>query len=253
MPINPLLPILVPCLVFLFSEAGALWPRLFFVFTVLSFLAFLFTARQFSRTGPTRERATLYLILPTLFTFGALGFAVLLRNRGAVHLLYAAIAVFLYLYFRSLFMRTTSTVAALTYSLDNLSSYGTVIAVFFAGAGAYGLQSFLAMPVWPLMLVLLVVFGLSVTQIFWANGLALSAGLFWVPLTALILIELAWSLSFLSLSYYVLGAIIAIMYYMLVGLVRFYVLGRLTGGLARLYLGFGFLSIAAVLLTARWI
>ena len=49
------------------------------------------------------------------------------------------------------------------------------------------------------------------------------------------------------------GLILALCYYMLVGLVRFYLLGSINPRIVRLYLLFGFACMAAVLLTARWI
>jgi len=72
-------------------------------------------------------------------------------------------------------------------------------------------------------------------------------------LVCLVLVELAWSISFLTLSYYILGLILAICYYILIGLVRFYLLGTLDKKIAKLYLIYGFGALLIVLLTSRWI
>jgi len=64
---------------------------------------------------------------------------------------------------------------------------------------------------------------------------------------------LAWAASFTSLSFYILGLILAVCYYILIGLIRFYLLGRLTRQTIKLYLIFGLSSIFLVLLTAKWI
>jgi len=64
---------------------------------------------------------------------------------------------------------------------------------------------------------------------------------------------LAWSVSFLTLSYYVLGLIVAICYYVLIGLVKAYLLDNLSAKTVKWYLIFGFLALILVLLTARWI
>ena len=70
---------------------------------------------------------------------------------------------------------------------------------------------------------------------------------------AFVLIEIAWSLSFWPLSYYILGLVMAIFYYIIIGIVRFYLLNELDRKIIKLYLVFGFLGITLVLLTARWL
>jgi hypothetical protein len=68
----------------------------------------------------------------------------------------------------------------------------------------------------------------------------------------LVLSELAWAISFLSLDNNIAGFTLAIFYYMMVGLVRMELVSGLTKDKLRLYLGFGFASIIIILLTARW-
>jgi len=87
----------------------------------------------------------------------------------------------------------------------------------------------------------------------WANRIDLKIGFFYILIISLVLTELTWSASFLTLNFYILGLILAVCYYILIGLTRFHLLDKLTKRLVKLYLFYGFGSILIVLLTANWV
>jgi hypothetical protein len=252
MKYNCFLPLLISLAVIILSEIFFFWPQMIYVILVLAVLLFLFTLRQFKQASLKKEKWWNFLILPSCFYVGLIVFSSLIPNKLLVQLLFIFNTVFLYFYFRSLYYYLIKPDFYHDHSLENFSSYGNFLAFYFIASAIYGLQAFLNIPVWLLALVILVVVGLIVYQIIWINKINIHVGLFYILLACLILVELAWSVTFLPLSFYILGLILSICYYMSIGLIRFYLLNRLDKKIIKLYLIFGFSSIFMVLLTARW-
>ena len=94
---------------------------------------------------------------------------------------------------------------------------------------------------------------LIIYQVFWSNQLYNRENLFYIFLIVLCLLEIAWVVSFMSLNYYILGLLVSITYYIIIGLSRFFILNKIDKKIIKSYLVFGFLSIILVLLTARWV
>ncbi len=137
-------------------------------------------------------------------------------------------------------------------SLENISSYGNLLTFFFISSVVYDLQSFLDMPVWPLAVIIAVAAALIIYQTVWANGIEKKITIIYVLIGSLILVELAWAISFLPLDFNATGLILTICYYMLIGLVRHHLLDNLKKNIVKLYLALGFGSILLILLTTRW-
>lgn len=253
MQYNRFLPLIIPGVVFLFLELFYFYPKLIYVSLVFVLLLFLFAARQFVLSSEKEEKSWNILILPSVFTINLVMFSTLVSSKFFIQFLFFLCVVFLYYCFRTFYFYLIKTGSYKKYSLENISSYGNFLAFYFLASSVYGLQSFLNAPLWLLMLFLLVFIALIVYQTIWVNQINLKEGMFFLLLIDLILLELAWSISFLTLSYYILGLVLTISYYILIGLIRFYLLGILNRRHVKLYLVFGFSSILFVLLTARWL
>jgi len=258
MKYNRFLPLLVPGLVFLLLEVFYFKPKLIYVILVLIILLYFFTVRQFLVAVETKEKLYNFILLPAYFTIGLVTFSTMVpRESGAgkflLQLFFVLNAGFVYLYLRSIYHYINKHSFYKKYSLKNISSYGNFLAFYFLVSSVYGLQSFLNTPIWLLMMALLIFSGMIIHEIIWSNQINTETGLFYMLIFCLVIIELSWSVSFLTLSYYVLGLIMAVCYYIFVGLLRFYLLGNLNKKIIKLYLIFGSLSLVLVLFTARWI
>ncbi|MFH0892680.1 MAG: hypothetical protein V1867_07975 [Candidatus Falkowbacteria bacterium] len=258
MKYNRFLPLLIPLLVFALLEIFYFQPKLIYVVLVLSTALYFFTIRQFLLDGTVEEKWYNLVILPVYFSAGIVAMSTLVPRETAsgrvlLQSFFLLNAGFLYLYLRSIYHYLYNEKAQEKYSLKNLSAYGNFLAFYFLASSVYGLQSFLNLPVWLLMVVLVVFSGMMVYQVIWSHRINRQIGIFYILVFCLIIIELAWSVSFLTLSYYVLGLIVAICYYVLIGLVKAYLLGNLRAKTVKWYLIFGFLALILVLLTARWI
>jgi len=253
MKYNRFLPLIVPLITLIFLETFFFNPKLLYIIFVLIFLLFFFTARQFTLASKRGGKWWNYIILPFSFFSSLTIFSTMIPSKLLVQILFLINTIFLYYYFRSIFFNLIKESYYQKYSLENLSSYGNFLAVYFWASSLFGLQVFLNIQTWILMAVLLFIIALTVYEVMKANNIDLREGVIYILLICLVLTEVAWSASFLTLSFYILGLIIAVCYYILIGLTRFYLLKRLNPRLIKLYLIFGFSSIATVLFTARWI
>lgn len=253
MKYNRFLPLLVPLLSVILFELFIARPHLVYVVIILVILLFLFVVRQFLLSRAKPEKWWNVIIQPFVFFLGTISFTALIPSKSLLHILVVFFGIFIYLYFRTLYFYLVRPSKKNRLSLENLSSYGNFLAFYFIAASVYGFQAFLSFPIWSLMLLLMILTAMIIYQVFWANEIDLKKSLIYIVLGCLALIELAWSISFLTLSFYILGLILAVSYYVLIGLTRFYLLGKLNKSIIQKYLIFGLASILIVLFTSRWI
>lgn len=253
MQLNRFLPLFIPIIVFLFLELFYFRPNLVYVVVVFIALTFLFSLRQFIRVSGERTGVWNFIILPLSFTLGLVLFSVMVTGKLFVQLLFILDLIFLYIYLKHVYYYLTKSSYYKKHALENISSYGNFLVAFMFFSSIYGLQSFLNISVWILMLIVVVITALIVYQVIWINRIDLRQGSFYIILSCLVLVEIAWALSFLPLSFYLLGLVLAICYYMLIGIIRYHLLGNLNRRLVKLYLVSGLAAILLIFLTARWL
>jgi hypothetical protein len=253
---NRFLPLLIPLITGGMLELLYFWPSAIYSAAAVTIIIFLFAIRQLLCSGSKRERWWNLAILPAMFTLSVIAFSVILP-RSLVQPFFLFDVIFLYLYFRAVYyyLHFSSPVAIRNNgeSLLNLSIYGNFLAVYFMSSSVYGLQVFLGIKAWLLMLIIFVAFELIVYQVLWANRIDVRRSSIFILLAGFVLVESGWTASFLPLSYYILGLVLAICYYMIIGLTRFYLAGALDRRTVKKYLIFGFFSLITVMLSARWL
>lgn len=251
MKYSKLLTLLVPVLTTALLELFYFYPRMLHAVIFLLLSLFVFVAWVFGKESNIKK-PLVYAVLPTCFTGSLLAFTVLI-NIQYVQMFFVANVFFVFLYFRAVYFSIFEQEKYRSSSLENFSSFGNFIAFYFVASAIYGFQTFLDTKIWFLMLVLAVFVAVIVSQVMYTNKIDSAKWMLFVPVICLVLIELAWSFSFLTLSYYILGLVLAIDYYVLIGLTRFYLLAKLDARIIKLYISFGLLSVLVVLFTARWI
>lgn len=252
MKYNRLLPLLTPLITLIFLEIFYKNPKLIYVVLVLINLSIFFTLRQFCKAGEIEKNWRDFYILPGLMSAAVVFYSILLSSKAVIQLLFALFIVLLYLYLRHAYYYLVRPIAYEPFSIENISSYGNFLTFFLFASAIYGLQSFLNTPVWILMLFMLLIVLLVIYQIVWANKINVKKAAYYILLTGLILIELFWSISFLPLNYNAAGLILAICYYVIIGLLRHYLLDKLDKNKVKLYLAVGTISLVAILFTSRW-
>jgi len=252
MKYNRFLPIIVPLFVLMLFEVFYFSPRMIYVVLVLINLFIFFTVRRFNQASDINKGWQNFVILPSLMSAVVIAYCTLLSSKLIIQSLFIFNIILLYLYLRYLYYYLVLPASYEAFSIENISSYGNFLTFFLAAATIYGLQSFLNTSIWLLMVIMLVVTGLIAYQVIWTNKIDLSQGLPYIFISCLIIAELFWSISFLPLNHNISGLALAICYYMLIGLVRHFLLDKLDKKKIKLYLGFGFTSLIVLLFTARW-
>ncbi|MCK5416507.1 hypothetical protein KAI92_03710 [Candidatus Parcubacteria bacterium] len=247
------LPLLIPIIIGFLFELFYWKPKLIYYILILIVFLFYYTIRKFLKFSKVKESLIGLLVLPVYFTIGLVVFSTMVSNKVLVQFLFFINIVFLYFYFLSIYNYLLNVDKYKKGSLENFSSHGNFLSIFFIASSVYGLQSLVGISIVKLFFVLLLALLSIVYQVVWANKIDKRIGGMYILIACLVMIELAWALSFLTLSFYVLGLILAIYYYTLIGLVRFYLLGDFRKQIVKLYLIFGLSSIIVVLLTSRWI
>jgi len=250
---NKLIPILSSLITLFFLEIFFFNPKLVYVSLVILIIIYFFAIRQFVLASGRKDGILSYLILPVLFLFGIAIFGILIPSKFFVQMLFFADFIFVNIYFRTIYYLLLKPGKYQKNTLENMSSYGNFLAVYFTASGVYGLQSFLGINVWALLAFLLVFITAVIYQVFWANNILTKSSFFFIIILPLAFLEIAWAISFLSLSYYISGMLLAVCYYVAIGLIRYYLIGRLDKQIIKIYLIFGFISIFSVLLSSRWI
>lgn len=250
---NHFLPLILSISIYILLELFIYYPKLIYVILLVVILLLFFSVRQFIIAGGKKESMISLLILPSIFTVGAVIFSTMIYNRMVVQILILLNVFFIYFYFRALYYYLIKIDLYKPYFLYNLSSYGNFLAFYFWASSLYGLNVFLKTPIWILIILLMFIIMAIMYQILWAYSIEIKKGYFYILLVTLVLVELAWVASFLTLSYYVLGLLLAQFYYILIGIVKLYLREKLNSKNLKLYLIYGFLSIFLVLLSARWI
>jgi hypothetical protein len=253
MLINRLLPLILSFGHLVFLEIIFISPKLLFVFLVLLALFDFFVVRQFIIASKRQERWWYFIILPLVFTVSLTVFTTLLPAKWLIHLIFIINSIFNYFYFSVIYNYLIIPTKYKKNSLENTSSYGNFLAFYFLASSIYGLQIFLNVEIWRLMIVLLVASLFIVYEVFWANRVDNNARFFYMLILSFMIVEFAWAISFMSLNFYILGLILAIFYYTIIGLTRFYLLKTLNRQTIKAYLVLGICSVVLVLFTANWI
>lgn len=186
-------------------------------------------------------------ILPFIFINSLAAYSLILSTKAIAHILFSADAIFIFYYLKNIGRENNERF------LENISSYGGFLTVFFSLSFLYGLKSFLGIPVLFLITASIIVILLAVYEVLWANRIPLKFGGVYLFLVSLLLIQLTWVLYFLPLSYNFLGLIMAICYYIIIGIIKPFLRGALTKKTVKLYLICGLAGITAVLLSAKWL
>ncbi|MDO8667968.1 MAG: hypothetical protein Q7K35_02605 [bacterium] len=250
---NRILPLLIPLLIFLLQEVYFFYPRFIYIAAVLAVLLIFFIVWQFGRASEIDKQWWNYLILPVIMSVSVMAYSVFISNKLIIQLLFIFNLIFLYLYLRHVYYYLLNPLAYEVLSLESLSSYVNWLAFFLLASTFYGLESFLNLPIFWLVLIMIGATVLLIYQIIWVNKIELKNGLPYILISCLILVELFWSISFLPFNYNIAGLSLAICYYVIIGLVKNYLLDRLDAAKIKMYLILGLVSLLLILFTARWV
>lgn len=194
-----------------------------------------------------------FLISPLFLMVGGLFFILFLENQLFKHFLIFLVAFLLGLYLEAIFIYIYRHEKYQINSLENISSYINLISLLFFYSGFFGLLIFLNISVWLVVLLVLLVTVSLAYQTMWINKIDFKKSFLYILIIGLILCQLAWVISFLPIDFYASGAFLSVVYYLLSGLSRFYLLGTLNSLVIKRHLIIGSIVLILILGTTRWI
>lgn len=253
MKYNRLLPLLIPLFTLVLLEVFSFKPKFIYAIVVILNLSIIYAIRRFSKAGGIDKKWFNFIIFPCLLFLSSIFYAIFLSSKLLIQLIFIADTVLLYVYLKYVYYYLVRPVSYEVFSIENISSYGNFLSFFLASSAIFGLQSFLNIKIWLLMIIILVVILLVVYQNIWANKIDLKKSAIYLFVCCLVLIEVFWSIAFLPVNFNVAGLVLAICYYILSGLIKYHLLGSLDKNKIKLYLGFGLSGIFIILFTAKWL
>lgn len=254
-------PLVTSFITFFFLETFLFYPKSVYFGLILINLFFLFVLIELYSLKEYKKLFN-YFILPSLLTIGITIYSTMLANRTIIQCLFVLNIFFIFWYFKVIYLFIVKKSKKIFSSLENILSFGNFLSFFFISASLYGLYSRLSIPIIIILGVMLIIFILLVHNIIFVFSLNkevknkgdFKKNIIHIAVYCLILIELACALSFLPFNHEMIGLILAICYYMLIGLAKYYLfVGEIAKRKIKLYLGFGFSAIFFILATAEWL
>ncbi len=169
--------------------------------------------------------------------------------RFLVILLGAGVA---YFYAENLFTYLHLPGAYQAYSLQNSGGIMAVVTLFFLAAGGHALYSFARIPLYLFAISFAVLCFTLTLSALWISKVPLQRAAVYALAAAVIFAELLVVITYLPTMYITDGALVAVLYYMYLGLSRANLSSKLSKTVVRRYITVGTLMILAILLTAQW-
>ncbi len=238
---------ITPLLNFLLFEAFFFRADLFYAALIISNLLILVAVRRITGKKITSGEFWSFSILPLLFSSSLGIYSLLVVSHVIIQLLFVLNLGFTFFYLKNIYRGEQPDF------LENISSYGNLLTVFFIFAGIYGLEEFQGWPIWILILGLAALLVIVVYQILWANRIKAQNILAYIFLITLLLVQLAWAIYYLPFNYNTLGLIATIFFYLIIGFIKLSLADKLTRRNLKLYLGSGIVFLLLVFLTAKWL
>ncbi len=252
--INRLLPIITPILIFAGLELFFFKPS--FIYFIFIFLILIIGGATWKIIGKGLvdiKVRWLYLLTPLSFLTSSVLFLMFLERPWARHLLALSLAIFCGVFLENIFIYIYQHAKYQAHSLENISNYLNLAAMFLFNASLFGFSVFLNVALWKLSLISLVFTFALTFQTIWINKINLRAAPLQISAICLILFEIFWAVSFLPTAFYVNGLVIAISFYLMNNLMRLHLLGNLNKKIIRRYLIICGFIIFIILLTAQWV
>jgi len=224
-----------------------------YLFLSVADIAVILTIIIFGKQGRNKKDIISFLILPLLYVNFSVVYGVFISMEWIVHLIFIADFLFLFSYFKYIYLYLFKPGYYKPQSIENLSFYSSFLISFLIFASAFAFQSFLDLAVWKIAISILVFVSLVLYQVFWSAKTVVARNLVFIFVITLLFVELYWAASFLTFDFNVSGLIMASVFYMTIGLTKNYLLEKLDKRIIKIYLSLGLAAIALAILTSEWL
>jgi hypothetical protein len=239
----------------LLLETFVFWPKFFYVVLLALNVVLILAIYFLMRKADLGRRLWNLWILPFLVLNSIVSYAILIPqdiwiNKFFIQALFVLIIGFNFSYFKNIYNSVFH--PDQPNNLPGLTTNFSFLSWFFLLTAVYGLQLFLDLSYWILILILIVLALLTTYQYFWINNLKGKENYILVFLSAFIIAQLAWSVYFLPFDYNSLGLIMALIYYVFLNLTRLHLNHNWSKKNLQSLLVFSGVIMLLILLTLKW-
>ncbi|KKR56118.1 hypothetical protein A2332_01120 [Candidatus Uhrbacteria bacterium RIFOXYB2_FULL_41_18] len=190
---------------------------------------------------------------PLLFLISVFGFLLFLESSLFQWMLAGFSTLMLFFFVEHLFHYIHLPARYQAYTLEHLSLVIDILTVYFISSAGFGLRMFLHIPLWMIALVFTVCAFFVILNMLWVSKVETEMAKPYAIAGAILAMEIFVVISFLPTGFYVNAAILAIFFYLFLGLTRAHFLDALTHRLVRHYLLIASLLFFLVVGTAQWL
>jgi len=224
-------------------------PELFWVLASSSLILLLPVA--YEAAGRKKNWRFLYILLSLLLSLASYYlFISFLASPWQVELLWLLVLVYFYRYLWAAKKMANGGEAG---DWMLITMYGCLFTYFLASSSLFGLQSFLSLSPWLLLLAFIPFVFASIRSLAFSQGWNHHKDIWIWPLLTLLSLQIAMMLLLLPLNYLVAGILNTLAFYSMVNFLRLYNNKNLTRRKIKNYAWFSALSLIIILLTARWL
>lgn len=240
---------------FILLETLIFWPKFFYLILLLLNVVLVIVIYSLMHKAELARSWWNFWILPFLVLNSIVAYAILIPqdiwfNKFFVQILFFLIIGFNFSYFKNIYNSIFH--SDQSNNLPNISANFSFLSWFFMISAVYGLQLFLNLSYWVLIIILIVLALLTTYQYLWINNLRGRENYIFVFLSAFIVAQLSWSVYFLPFDYNSLGVIMALIYYVFLNLTRLYLGHHWNKKNLQSLLVFAGIIMLLVLLTLKW-
>lgn len=193
-----------------------------------------------------------FSVLPVFFNLSSILYFSIEQNIVIGQFVLLVNAFFLFHYFKNIYYLIANSENR-NEQLKNISFFCGILLVFFSASFAYGIKAFLGYPLLPVLIGLSLMVVAAWYQIFIFGTFSLKKNINFFLVALLSLLQIATVLFLLPFSYHLLGMIMTLAFYFVVGIGRLKLQGIIPKKQLKYYLIFTTLLGFLLLLTARWL
>lgn len=138
------------------------------------------------------------------------------------------------------------------HSLENISTHLNLLTIFLTASGLYSLIIFFGLSLWALIIIFAIISILLTHQMVWASGATLKSEWPYVLVISISVLQVFIVVSFLPTSIYVNGLLVTLVYYVMTGISRNWLLDIKDNKVIQRYLIISSIFFILILLTAKW-
>ena len=214
-----LIPLLIPLLLWCLSQVFSWYSNVFYYSLIIGTVLIIGAVKLEARPNRIQDWP-LFIISPALVFLSFSFFSSLISNIYWIQATFLLAAWFIFAYFRNLYYYWRYNAPERANKLDNLLVSGGFLTIFAIAASLYNLPVFLSLPFFLLLVIFCPLIFLMFFQFLPVQKLAFQTAWPLMLVNTLTLAELAWGLSLLPFSFYILGFLMAVFYYFLLSVWR---------------------------------